>query len=237
MAGWFARNHFLLRRLHSLSGIVPVGVFLTVHLVTNASILGGPEVFQERVNAIHALGPLLPAVEILGILLPIAFHACLGVRIWLSSTNNTPSYAYGANIRYRFQRLTGVVAMAFILYHLWHMHWLGGPLGGGKFDAHAPMAAASAARALQSSIWIAFVYGLGILAATYHFSNGIWTFLITWGVTVGPSAQRKASWVCMFVGLGLAAVGLAALVKFRSTPPHKLVPAEWVTSPGGDGHG
>jgi succinate dehydrogenase / fumarate reductase, cytochrome b subunit len=34
---------FLLRRLHSLSGIVPVGAFLTEHVISNAFATRGPE--------------------------------------------------------------------------------------------------------------------------------------------------------------------------------------------------
>jgi succinate dehydrogenase / fumarate reductase, cytochrome b subunit len=51
------RNEFLLRRLHSLSGIVPVGAYMVVHLLTNASVLDGAATFQRRVYAIHSLGP------------------------------------------------------------------------------------------------------------------------------------------------------------------------------------
>ena len=35
------RNHFLLRRLHSLTGVVPIGVFLLFHPTTNASVVWG----------------------------------------------------------------------------------------------------------------------------------------------------------------------------------------------------
>jgi succinate dehydrogenase / fumarate reductase cytochrome b subunit len=222
MASWFAKRHFQLRKLHSLTGIVPVGVFLAVHLVTNASILGGPEVFQARVNSIHALGPLLPFVEVFGILLPIAFHALIGVQIWRTSANNAPAYPYAANVRYHFQRVTGILALAFILYHLWHMHWLGSPFGGARFVAESPHAAVSAGKAIQASLWTAPLYAVGILAACYHFANGIWTFLISWGITVGPNAQRKAGYLCAAVGVGLALAGLASLYTFRTTPPRKL---------------
>ena len=36
-AGFLARNEFLLRRLHSLSGLIPVGAYMVVHLLTNAT--------------------------------------------------------------------------------------------------------------------------------------------------------------------------------------------------------
>ena len=56
---FFLRHQFLILRLHSLSGLLPVGAYMTVHLLTNASTLGGPAMFQKNVDLIHSLGPAL----------------------------------------------------------------------------------------------------------------------------------------------------------------------------------
>ena len=59
--------HFLVRRLHSLCGLVPVGAFLCVHLLANSTILapGAPAAeFQNAIERIHVLGPLLVPFEI-----------------------------------------------------------------------------------------------------------------------------------------------------------------------------
>jgi succinate dehydrogenase / fumarate reductase cytochrome b subunit len=215
--GWIQRHHFLLRRLHSLSGIVPVGVFLTVHLTINSTIISGPQAFQTAVDGIQLLDKvgLLTLVEIVGIFLPILFHAVLGVQIWLSGQMNVATYKYGGNIRYTLQRVTGLIAFAFIVLHLWHVHWLGKPLGGGFFDPHD--AAASAAEALRPW-YLRCLYGVGVLSSVYHFANGIWTFLITWGITVGPQAQRRAGWVCAAIGVVLGLAGLGSLRGFGNMP-------------------
>ncbi len=215
--------YFLLRRLHSLSGLVPVGVFLVMHLATNASVLApGPagEQFQKSVERIQALGPLLVPVEIVGIFLPLLFHTILGFQIILTSKPNTQYYRHGGNIRYTLQRATGVIAFFFILYHLWQMHWLGGGLGGGNFRVHdeagGPAAALSAAGAIQSAWWVAPVYAVGILATVFHLANGIWTSLITWGITIRPRAQQVAGYFCAAFGVVLSLVGLGALSGFRT---------------------
>lgn len=211
------RHHFLLRRLHSLSGIVPVGVFLIMHLSVNASINASPEMFEQNVEKIHALGPLLVPVEIVGIFIPILFHALLGFQIWFSGQPNTSSYKYGGNFRYTLQRVTGGIAFVFILYHLWHMHWLGNSFGGGFFDPHPGEAATTAAQAMQMSVWkipVAVLYVIGVLAAVYHFSNGIWTSLITWGITVGPSSQRISGYACAMFGIVLGIVGISGVTGF-----------------------
>ncbi|UCE59938.1 MAG: hypothetical protein JSU63_21150 [Phycisphaerales bacterium] len=207
------RYHFLIRRLHSLSGIVPVGVFLCVHMSVNASVLAGPARFQFAVDQIHKLANLgiLKPVEVLFIFLPIAFHAYVGAWIWLTGKPEIMRYPHLDNIRYAVQRWTGIIAIVFILAHLWHVHWI--IPGGTEFDAHA--AAESAVNAM-ASLWVGPVYALGVLCAVFHFANGIWTFLITWGVTIGPGSQRRSGWVCGIIGVVLALMGLAALAKFKS---------------------
>lgn len=215
---FFERNEFLIRRLHSLSGLVPVGAFMCVHLAVNASVLNGPETFQHNVYGIHALGKLLPLVEWLFIFLPLIFHAVIGVWIVMTGKSNTSAYTYGSNWRYTLQRASGVVALLFILYHVFHMHgwfhfdwWLAvaKPLGGAKF---APFnAPTTAGAALQSPIIIAF-YFVGVLASVFHLANGLWTMGITWGAWTSPKAQQKALYACGVFGVGLLAVGMSGLL-------------------------
>ncbi len=47
---FFTKHEFLIRRLHSLSGLVPVGAYMVVHLLVNASILNGAGSFQQFVT-------------------------------------------------------------------------------------------------------------------------------------------------------------------------------------------
>src|SRR5258705_538295 len=96
------KHHFLLRKLHSLSGIVPIGVFLIEHLMTNslaagwASSASGRDRFNEAVHDIHHL-PYLWALELFGIFLPLGFHALYGIQIALSARPNAREYPYMAN--------------------------------------------------------------------------------------------------------------------------------------------
>lgn len=222
--GRFSQKHyFLIRRLHSLSGLVPVGVFVVMHLLTNASVLAPGEPgneFQKSVERIHALGPLLVPVEIAFIFLPLMFHALLGFAIWFTAEPNAQQYRYGSNLRYTLQRFTGGIAFVFILYHVWQMHWFGEPLGGGAFRLHdatgGPSAAATTATAIQAAWWIAPAYAVGVLSTVFHLSNGIWTSLITWGITIRPRTQRASGYVCTVFGVVLALVGLGALSGFKN---------------------
>jgi succinate dehydrogenase / fumarate reductase cytochrome b subunit len=214
---FLVRNEFLVRRLHSLSGLIPVGAFMCVHLAVNASVLNGPETFQSNVYSIHALGKLLPLVEWTFIFLPLLFHAIVGVWIIQSGLPNTNLYGYGANIRYTLQRASGMVALVFILYHVFHMHgwfhfdwWLAiaEPLGGAQFRAYN--APSTAGAALQNPLIVGF-YALGVLASVFHLANGLWTMGITWGVWTSPAAQKKALALCAAFGVLLGVVGFSGL--------------------------
>ncbi len=217
-SSFFTRHEFLIRRLHSLSGLIPVGAFMCVHLLVNSSIIAGPETFQNNVHNIHALGPVLPLVEWVFIFIPIIFHAVVGVMIVSGMVPNVQHYRYGANWRYVAQRVTGVIAFFFIGYHVFHMHgwfhaewWVNNvvePLGGGQFKPYN--AASTAGEALQNLL-VATIYAIGILASVFHLANGIWSMGITWGVWTRPDAQRRALYACSAFGVVLAVVGLSAL--------------------------
>ncbi|MEK6798697.1 MAG: succinate dehydrogenase cytochrome b558 subunit [Planctomycetota bacterium] len=237
------KHYFLVRRLHSLSGLVPVGVFLCVHLSANATVLVGADEFQRSVDRIHSLGPLLVPVEIVGIFIPLLFHALLGFQIIFTSKSNAQQYRYGSNVRYTAQRTTGVIAFVFILYHVWQMHWFGTGVGGGQFAAHdasgAPAAAETTAAALQSAWWIAPAYAVGVASCVYHLANGVWTSLITWGITIRPRSQQVAGYFCAAFGFILLLVGLGALRGFKTLDAGKSSPptvAEAIANVGeGDG--
>src|SRR5215470_18564806 len=67
-------HEFFWRRLHSLSGIVPVGAFLFEHiLISNSTALNGPEAYANQVKFLGSL-PLVVAVEAIFIWIPILFH-------------------------------------------------------------------------------------------------------------------------------------------------------------------
>jgi succinate dehydrogenase / fumarate reductase, cytochrome b subunit len=222
----FGRHEFLIRRLHSLTGLVPIGAYLVIHLATNASILDGVKTFQERVDVIHSIGPTtLLLVEWAFIFLPILFHGLIGLLIVTRGQRNVVNYPYGGNVRYTLQRGTGVVAFFFIVWHVFHMHgWIhvgwwennvAKPLGGAEFDPHSVI---TAAQAIQASPLVLAVYIVGVTACVYHLADGLWTAGITWGVWASPRSQRAALIPCTAFGLILGFVGLAAVIAMYRLP-------------------
>lgn len=227
------RHYHLLRRLHSLSGVVPIGIFLLPHLTTNSSIVWGSTLnahkyapqygdgsagvatFQHEVDFIHNL-PALIFIEIFVLWLPIAYHAILGVYFARSGRSNLDRYSYQGNLRYTLQRISGYLGVLFIFMHISSLRW-GWTYWGfmPSFDANA--AASTTAAHLQANYYLnAAFYAICVLALVYHFANGLWTAAITWGLTISKQAQQRWGYVCAAIGLSLAAAGLTAVVGFAT---------------------
>ena len=122
-ASFFGKHEFLVRRLHSLTGLVPIGGYLCFHLATNGAIIDGLEAYQHRADQIHDLGiTTILFLEWSLIFLPILLHGIVGMLIVTRGKRNVRSYPYRENWRYTLQRGTGVIAFLFILWHVFHMH-------------------------------------------------------------------------------------------------------------------
>ncbi len=196
------RSYFLIRRLHSLTGIF-FGGYLIVHLLVNATIAQGGNVYQAQVDKIHSL-PFLEGIEWTFIFLPILFHLAYGVYMIATCQPNTTNYAYGKNVFYLFQRVTAVILMGFIAFHVLALkfHLFGEAL---SFDPEKALP--TIGRHMHAAWWVAFiVYPIGIVSACFHLANGFWAAAITWGLTISKGAQRRWGFVCA----GLFAVTLAA---------------------------
>lgn len=203
---------FAMRRLHSLSGIVPVGAFLFEHiLISNSTAISGPEAYARQVSFLANL-PLVFFLELFGIWLPIAFHALYGFYIWFRGDGNTISYPWSGNWTYTAQRWTGGIAFAYILWHTYTMRFTG-------VDLHALPAASFGKvqlEVLQTPFFLFYVAGL--IAASWHFSYGIWLFSAKWGIVSGDRAQKRFLVLCMALFFVLTGAGLASLTSFRSRP-------------------
>lgn len=208
-SSFLGRHQFLIFRLFSLAGLIPIGAYVFVHLAVNASVLAGPAMYQKQVDQIHSLGDTMVTIlEWVFIFIPIGFHALVGFWIISGGLPNVGSYPYGSNIRYTLQRATGMLVAAFILFHLWQMHHLGKALGGGNFN---PEHAASSAAIVLSPLLMKVIYTVGTLCAVYHLANGIWTFGITWGIWTSEGAQRRAGYLCAAIGVLVATLGMGSL--------------------------
>lgn len=66
-------------------------------------------------------------------------------------------------------------------------------------------------RQVFQSLFMALLYTLFVLAACFHAFNGLWTGLITWGVTVNGRIQHISLLVCWALMALTAFLGIAAI--------------------------
>ena len=206
---------FVLRKLHQLSGIVPLGLFLLEHFYTNSKALGGDKQFNDAVTDLQKM-PYIVLLEVFGIFLPLLFHAVYGLVITFEAKPNNLQYATVRNWFYTLQRVTGVILFFFILFHLLHFRFgLLYKLGlTADSVAHNPEIAFAIVREGFSKTWVFALYILGITSTVFHFANGLWLFMVDWGIAIGEKAQRAAAYACLLIGAGLLAVGLNAAAAF-----------------------
>ncbi len=202
-----ANRHFFNRKLHSLLGVIPVGGFLIVHLMVNFFATEGKERFTEQVKVMESI-PFLVIVEILFIFLPLLYHAVYGLYIAFQAKHNVANYGYFRNVMFFLQRVTGVITLIFIVWHVWQTR-----VQIAIQDIHPEGFFDMMVDIFNNPFMIAF-YVIGLLSATFHFSNGMWSFLVSWGITVGPRAQQISSYVWLGFFVILSYIGLMAMFAF-----------------------
>ena len=200
-----------LRRLHSISGIVPVGAFLAFHLWTNTASAGGADAYDAAARRLQQM-PFALAAEILLIALPLVFHGVYG--LYLAATEPPGSAAAPTRSRRalsRLQRVTGAVVFGFLFFHLWTSRLV-------QIRDHESVDLFRLIQAALGSGWIAALYFAGIFAAVVHLSAGVWTFADAWGLarTRGARVAVGASAAALFAVL--SAWSVVALRGFALRP-------------------
>ena len=204
---------FILRKLHQLSGIVPLGLFILEHFYTNSKALKGAGHFNSAVADLQAI-PYILLVETAGIFIPLIYHAVYGMVITIEARPNNLAYPYPRNWFYLVQRITGVILFFFIAFHVLNFRFGMIPGLNDVSVAHAPDRAFEIVSREFRMVPIFILYVIGITATVWHLANGIWLFLVDWGITIGERAQRFAGYACIGFGVVLLLVGLNAMVAF-----------------------
>jgi succinate dehydrogenase / fumarate reductase cytochrome b subunit len=194
---------FYLRKLHSLTGIMPIGFFLLEHFWTNSAALVSPGKFDQAAADLES-APWLIFAEVFGIWLPILYHGFYGIYVWLRGKSNVSQYVWVGSWMFAVQRYTGLITFVFIGWHVWTERFL--PHGNSTF------AGVQESLAHPHYFWF---YVIGVTAASVHLGIGVWNFLCKWGLAATVRAQRAAGYLGIAVALAFAVVGLAIAVSFR----------------------
>lgn len=199
------QREFFYRRLHSLLGVIPIGVFLVQHLVVNHFAVYGEESFNKAAGFMGNL-PFVLLLETVIIYLPILFHAVLGVYIVFVTRNNKKSYGFFRNWMFYLQRVTGIVTLVFIAWHVWETRI---QIGLGNAEVNYSLME----NILTNPVMFWF-YIVGVLSTTFHFANGLWSFLVSWGFTQSPRSQKISTYATLLVFLAISYLGVRTLIQF-----------------------
>jgi len=195
---------FYIRRLHSLLGVIPLGVFLIQHLLVNFTATYSEEAFNFAAGIMGNL-PFVIVLEIVIIYLPILFHGIYGVYIAFTSKNNVGRYGTYRNWMFLLQRISGVVAFIFIAVHVYQTRiqvFLGEEVNFQMVE-----------QIVANPFWLVF-WIVGVVETVFHFANGLWTFMITWCITQSEKSQQVMSYITVLVFLVISTIGVMAIFAF-----------------------
>jgi succinate dehydrogenase / fumarate reductase cytochrome b subunit len=221
-----SKESYFWHKLHSLSGVVPVGFYVLQHLSLNSFSLAGPDQYNRVSDFFYSLpNHILLGLEVFVVLIPLLFHAIYGLFITNRAKPNYlgTNYGWSQNRMYWLQRVSGVFLFVFIIYHVITTTGKVKLAGDHRVVDYAAMQ-----DMFQSffGLQLAF-YALGVLAASYHLAYGIWNFCIRWGITVSDKAQIRIQKFSFWMFIVMTGLGLAALAGFlihdaKPAPPEML---------------
>lgn len=194
---------YVFRKLHSLAGIIPLGLFLAFHLLANATVLISPYHYLAVIQIMTNL-PGLMFLEIFVIFLPLLLHGLMGMYIVVTGRNNPHKYGYFRNWMFFLQRVSGVVIFIFLIWHLATIKFGG---------LNAPSMIYALQGQMTSAVGMV-LYILTLLAVSLHFCNGLWGFAINWGILSGMRAQKYFGYICVLLFVLLAIFWFSVMLGF-----------------------
>ena len=192
-----SKTSYILDKLQSLSGVIPIGAYLLDHLWSNSYALVSPEKYNQVSRELQTV-PWRIVLEAAVLFIPILFHGFFGLYIWWSGKSNAFSHPWMANWMYVLQRWTGIIAFIFIGWHLWTE----------RFQGRGVTRYEDVAQSMANPWFVAF-YVIGVTASSFHLGNGLWNFACKWGIAVTPRAQHAAAWFGAAVGFACTVAGIA----------------------------
>lgn len=222
----FGRENFFWHKLHSLTGVIPIGFYMIQHLTLNSFSLGGPSKFNSVIGFFESVPKhLLLALEIGLLGLPILFHGIYGLFITSRADLDVAkgAYPWRENKMFWLQRWTGVALFLLLILHV---------------ATTTINAKINGPQVIQWQAWhdkltangyiVLIVYMVGVLAASYHLCYGLWNFCIRWGITVSARSQRAVQRFSAVAFVAVTVLGWLALFGFLQSPSQSPNEAETV---------
>jgi succinate dehydrogenase / fumarate reductase cytochrome b subunit len=174
----------------AISGILLV-LFVIGHLLGNLTFFIGPDAINLYAKKLHDLGPLLWVVR-LGLLAVVGVHIFFTMLLWKENRTARPNkYEFKTHVQStvfsRTMRLSGIVILAFVLFHLAHFtaRIIYPEYSQMKtmLDGHEVLDVYRMVVAGFSVWWVSVFYVISLGLVAFHLSHGIGSLFQTLGIT------------------------------------------------------
>jgi succinate dehydrogenase / fumarate reductase cytochrome b subunit len=181
----FFKSSLGMKYLMAVTGVL-LFLFLIGHLIGNLQVFGPPELINQYAHFLHSK-PLLVWGARLGLLAVAGLHVSTAVHLTLANKEARPvAYAapsaYGSSWQSRYMLVSGLVILAFVLYHLAHFTvLLPGINGVGDFRGlKATLPGGETGRDVYAMVvlgfqvwWVALLYLVAQALLFVHLSHGL----------------------------------------------------------------
>ncbi|MEE0776761.1 MAG: succinate dehydrogenase, partial [Bacillota bacterium] len=108
---------------------------------------------------------------------------------------------YARNWMFYLQRVSAIITTIFVIFHVLTLK---------VFTNGVADTLVTFVQMLNNPL-IFVLYCICVLAAIFHFSNGLFTLLITWGIIQGPRVQKIFTGITMAIFVILSVVSIVIL--------------------------
>ena len=178
--------------------------YLTVHLAGNLTIYGGKDSFNSYSEHLHAWGPLVTLAE-LGLAAFALVHILTGATLFYQNLKARPQRysvnksAGGRSLGSRTMPYTGIVLLAFVIFHLINFHFV---------DKTGTTIYEIVSGAFNNPVYV-IIYVIAVVIAAVHVSHGFWSAFQTMGANhpkYMPLIRKIGVAFSLIVGIGFGAL-------------------------------
>jgi succinate dehydrogenase / fumarate reductase cytochrome b subunit len=178
--------------------------FLTVHLAGNLTIYGGKDSFNSYSEHLHAWGPLVTLAE-LALATFALIHILTGATLFYQNLKARPQRysvnksAGGRSLGSRTMPYTGIVLLAFVIFHLINFHFV---------DKTGTTIYEIVSGAFNNPVYV-IIYVVAVVIAAVHVSHGFWSAFQTMGANhpkYMPLIRKIGVAFSLIVGIGFGAL-------------------------------
>jgi succinate dehydrogenase / fumarate reductase cytochrome b subunit len=224
--GWFAESSIGAKWVMAVTGIL-FFLWLVAHLLGNLQVFAGQAAINYYAGLLHK-EPVILWGQRVGLFIVVVLHVAAGIRLSYLNRKARPeryqkAYKYrSANPLSRTMIYTGVVLLAFIVFHLVHFTF-GGVLPSeyglvdpeGRMDVFTMMV-----RGFQHG-WVVLIYLVGMALLAFHLSHGAWSSVQTLGLNGNrwtPFALKAGPVVAVLLTAAFASIPIAIAIGIVQLP-------------------